>query len=90
MEELIHILDIFWNGNPDIQVQKGILPLIGVAVSVLGGAIGAAQNVGYTNATDIDSSLGQTVYSFNGSLSNTLNWNTLLYPRQSTFSFEML
>ena len=44
MEELIHILDIFWNGNTDIQVQKGILPLIGIAVSVLGGAIGAAQN----------------------------------------------
>lgn len=35
------------------------------------------QNIGYTNATDIDSSLGQTIYSANGTLSNTNNWSLL-------------
>ena len=50
---------------------------------------GSPQNVGYTNATDIDSSLGQTIYSFNGVLSNTLNWSTLTYPRQSTFTYQI-
>ena len=38
---------------------------------------GATQTVGFTNATDIDSSLGQTIYTANGTLSNATNWNTL-------------
>lgn len=37
---------------------------------------GANQNVGYTNATDIDSSLGQTIWTFNGVVTTTNNWNT--------------
>ena len=36
---------------------------------------GATQNVGYTNATDIDSSLGQTIWTFNGVVTTTNNWN---------------
>lgn len=39
-------------------------------------AYGATQNVGYTNATDIDSSLGQTIWTFNGVVTTTLNWNS--------------
>ena len=35
------------------------------------------QNVMYTNATDIDSSLGQTIYSFNGTLTDSINWQVL-------------
>lgn len=35
------------------------------------------QDVYYVNATDIDSSLGQTVWEFVGSVSNTLNWQFL-------------
>lgn len=36
----------------------------------------ATQNVGYTNAVDIDSSLGQTIWTFNGVVTTTNNWNT--------------
>lgn len=56
------------------------------AIFTLG--FGASQNVGFVNATDIDSSLGQTIWSFNGVLSNTLNWSVLTYPKQTTFSFQ--
>lgn len=38
----------------------------------------ANQNVVYVNATDIDSSLGQTIYSFNGVLNNATNWDLLV------------
>jgi len=34
----------------------------------------ATQNVSYVNATDIDSSAGQTINSYKGVISNTLNW----------------
>lgn len=37
---------------------------------------GATQNVGYTNAVDIDSSLGQTIWTFNGVVTTTFNWNS--------------
>jgi hypothetical protein len=36
---------------------------------------GATQNVGYTNAVDIDSSIGQTIWTFNGVVTRTNNWN---------------
>ncbi len=39
---------------------------------------GANQSVGFTNATDIDSSLGQPIYVANGTLSNATNWNPLV------------
>lgn len=35
------------------------------------------NNVMYVNATDIDSSMGKTIFSFNGVLNNTLNWELL-------------
>lgn len=35
----------------------------------------ATQDLKFVNATDIDSSLGQTIYSSAGTLTNTLNWN---------------
>jgi hypothetical protein len=38
---------------------------------------GATIDVGYTNATDIDSSLGQTVWSYRGTLLRTNNWQQL-------------
>ncbi len=34
-------------------------------------------NLGFVNATDLDSSLGETLYSFRGVFSNTLNWKLL-------------
>lgn len=37
----------------------------------------ASQTVGYVDATDIDSNAGQTIWSYEGVLSNTLNWNKL-------------
>jgi len=35
---------------------------------------GATQNVQFTNATNIDSSLGQNILTSSGTLTNTLNW----------------
>jgi len=50
---------------------------------------GARCNLGYVNATDINSSGGRTIQSFNGVLSNTINWNvfndinTISYTNQN-------
>lgn len=38
---------------------------------------GATQLVNFVNATDIDSSAGQTIIDWRGTLSNTVNWNAL-------------
>jgi hypothetical protein len=38
---------------------------------------GSTIDVGFVNATDINSSLGRTVYSYRGVFSNTLNWSLL-------------
>ena len=38
---------------------------------------GSSIDVGFLNATDIDSSLGRRIYSYRGVLSNTLNWDLL-------------
>lgn len=38
---------------------------------------GAAIDVGFVNVTDINSSLGRTIYSYKGVFSNTLNWSLL-------------
>lgn len=38
---------------------------------------GATIDVGFVNATDINSSLGRPVYSYRGVFSNTLNWGLL-------------
>jgi len=38
---------------------------------------GSSIDVGFLNATDIDSSLGRTIYSYRGVFSNTLNWQLL-------------
>lgn len=49
---------------------------------------GSTLNVGYVNATDIDSSLGITIFSFNGVITNSLNWKELPpIPEPSTFVF---
>jgi hypothetical protein len=45
---------------------------------------GATIDVGFVNATDIDSSLGRPIYSYKGVFSNTLNWGLL--PTDNTRS----
>jgi hypothetical protein len=40
----------------------------------------AIQDVGFTSATRIDSSLGQTIYTRKGILTTTTNWNLLINP----------
>lgn len=50
---------------------------------------GATIDVGFVNATDIDSSLGRPIYSYKGVFSNTLNWNVLptdVTPKVNTFA----
>ncbi len=42
---------------------------------------GGTQDVGFVNATDIDSSAGQTVWDWGGTLSNATNWNALTTPK---------
>ena len=39
--------------------------------------LGATIDVGFVNATDINSSLGKKIYSYKGVFSNTLNWGLL-------------
>ena len=39
---------------------------------------GATQFVGFVNATDIDSSGGQKIYSYQGTLSNATNWTNVV------------
>jgi hypothetical protein len=38
---------------------------------------GASQRIGYLNAADIDSSLGQKIWSFESTLENATNWEEL-------------
>ena len=45
---------------------------------------GSTIDVGFVNATDIDSSLGRPIYSYKGVFSNTLNWGLL--PTDNTRS----
>lgn len=47
------------------------------AIFTLQNNLTTTQDVGYVNATDIDSSLGQTIWDFGGTLSNATNWNLL-------------
>lgn len=48
---------------------------------------GATQNVGFTNATDIDSSRGQTIWTFNGVVTTTFNWNVFTSSSNTNKSF---
>lgn len=49
---------------------------------------GSTIDVGFVNATDINSSLGRTIYSYKGVFSNTLNWSLLPVDiTESSFTF---
>jgi hypothetical protein len=50
-------------------------------------AYGATQNVGFANATDIDSSLGQTIWTRKGTITTTNNWKLLVAPTTIATSF---
>ena len=50
---------------------------------------GATIDVGYVNATDIDSSLGQTVWSYRGTLLRTNNWQQLPTQPRTVASFNI-
>lgn len=54
---------------------KAILTLFG----------GVRQSNTYLNGTDIDSSLGNTVYTWLGTLSNTINWNVGAQPNGTSY-----
>lgn len=50
--------------------------------------LSGTTNVGFVNATWIDSSAGQTIWSYGGTLSNTLNWKDLsVFPLNASFTF---
>jgi hypothetical protein len=48
---------------------------------------GAQQSLVYVNGTRIDSSLGQTVWTFGGVRTDTVNWNTGSRPGTSAYTF---
>ena len=48
---------------------------------------GATQDIGFTNATDINSADGQTIWDWKGTLSNTTNWNLLTVNRTMGYTF---
>ena len=45
---------------------------------------GTNQNLTYCNATDIDSSGGNPIYTFNGILNNTINWKSVIIPKSTS------
>jgi hypothetical protein len=45
------------------------------------------QNVYYVNATRIDSSGGQTIWSIGASLNNTINWNSTGNPGTAAITY---
>lgn len=48
---------------------------------------GASQSLIYVNGTRIDSSLGQTIWTFGGTLTDTINWNPGTRPGQKSFGW---
>jgi hypothetical protein len=50
---------------------------------------GCTQNLSWWNATDIDSSLGQTIFSYRGTVSNALNWATSVPIPQAPTSYQL-
>lgn len=49
---------------------------------------GAIQDVGFVNSTDADSSAGQTIWDYKGTLLRTVNWSLLpSYPRTVAYTF---
>jgi len=48
---------------------------------------GALQSLIYINGTRVDSSLGQTIWSFGASLTDTVNWATGSRPGTSAYTF---
>lgn len=50
---------------------------------------GASEDLGFCDATDIDSSLGKTVLTYKGSRSGSLNWNLVpVAPKTAAFTFN--
>jgi hypothetical protein len=45
---------------------------------------GATQDVGYVTSTRMDSSLGQTIWDYKGTLTTTTNWNAVTTAAPST------
>ena len=48
---------------------------------------GAAQDVEYVIATDINSGEGQTIWDFGGTLTRTVNWNVLTAPQGVAYTW---
>ncbi|MFA6524622.1 MAG: hypothetical protein WC264_03955 [Candidatus Paceibacterota bacterium] len=64
--------------NTDSASHPKILSSVGGTQRVVTLLAGATQNLSKVDATDIDSSAGQTIRTYNGVLSNTTNWISTL------------
>lgn len=71
------ILDSITSVSTTNSLKDTLASSSGVTKAILTLNFGATQNVAYTNATRIDSSGGQTIYSFNGTLTDSINWQVL-------------
>lgn len=50
-------------------------------------SVGASQSMVYTNANGIDSSAGQTIWSFGATLAESINWNQGMQPKSLGIAF---
>ena len=48
---------------------------------------GASQNISFISATDINSSGGQSLWDYKGTLLRTVNWNLLTAPATISYAF---
>lgn len=95
-------ITISW-GNGKTYLITGVLTLTGTAASniimnsdsagnratlTLENNGTASHDVGFVQATDIDSAAGLTIWHYKGSQSNTVNWNQLAIPVTSSSVFE--
>lgn len=72
------------------SIPWNIISSTGGVQAILTVNSGASQNIGFVNATDIDSSAGQTIQDFRGTLSNATNWaNMTAASMQSAYTFIM-
>ncbi len=70
--------------GPTSASHSGFVSSSGGVQRILTLSKGATCDLGFINATDIDSSQGRTIYTRKGTLSNATNWKLLTDPRTIT------
>jgi len=71
----------------NIYSQSGLLNSSNPGTQAILNFTGSSHDMTYVNATDIDSSGGNPIYTFHGTLSNTKNWNAVITPKATGGTF---